>query len=104
MGESVPGGILGGGEPHRVRDAPVGVADDVRAEGVDARGILEMSFETTSDVLVTFTTKEYSPTAGEVVYPVDSLMPVKGVHEVPVREGGRGVAEHAVGGSFSAVR
>jgi len=39
-----------------------------------------------------------------LVYPVDSLMPVKGVHEVPVREGGRGVAEHAVGGSFSAVR
>lgn len=63
-----------------------------------------VSFETTSDVLVTFTTKEYNPTAGEVVYPVDSLMPVKGVHEVPVREGGRGVAEHAVGGSFSAVR
>lgn len=27
--------------------------------------------ETTSDVLVRFTTKEYNPTAGEVVYPVD---------------------------------
>ena len=63
--------------------------------------------ETTSDVLVRFTTKEYNPTAGEVVYPVDpvvSLMPVKGVHEVPVREGGRGGAEQAVGGSFSGVR
>ena len=63
--------------------------------------------ETTSDVLVTFTTKEYNPTAGEVVYPVypvDSLMPVKGVHEVAVREGGRGGAEQAVGGSFSGVR
>lgn len=66
-----------------------------------------VSLETTSDVLVRFTTKEYNPTAGEVVYPVDpvdSLMPVKGVHEVPVREGGRGGAEQAVGGSFSGVR
>ena len=66
-----------------------------------------VSLETTSDVLVRFTTKEYNPTAGEVVDPVDpvdSLMPVKGVHEVAVREGGRGGAEQAVGGSFSAVR
>ena len=63
-----------------------------------------MSLETTSDVLVRFTTKEYTRTAGEVMYPVDSLMPVKGVHEVPVREGGRGGAEQGVGGSFSGVR
>ena len=66
-----------------------------------------MSLETTSDVLVRFTTKEYKRTAGEVMYPVDpvdSLMPVKGVHEVPVREGGRGGAEQGVGGSFSGVR
>ena len=69
-----------------------------------------VSLETTSDVLVRFTTKEYNPTAGEVVDPVDpvdpvdSLMPVKGVHEVAVREGGRGGAEQAVGGSFSGVR
>lgn len=66
-----------------------------------------MSLETTSDVLVRFTTKEYKRTAGEVMYPVDpvdSLMPVKGVHEVAVREGGRGGAEQGVGGSFSGVR
>ena len=69
-----------------------------------------MSLETTSDVLVRFTTKEYKRTAGEVmspvdpVDPVDSLMPVKGVHEVAVGEGGRGGAEQGVGGSFSGVR
>lgn len=66
-----------------------------------------MSLETTSDVLVRFTTKEYKRTAGEVMYPVDpvdSLMPVKGVHEVAVGEGGRGGAEQGVGGSFSGVR
>ena len=62
--------------------------------------IMGVSLETTSDVLVRFTTKEYNPTAGEV----DSLMPVKGVHEVAVREGGRGGAEQAVSGSFSGVR
>ena len=69
--------------------------------------IMGVSLETTSDVLVRFTTKEYNPTAGEAVYPVypvDSLMPVKGVHEVAVREGGRGGAEQAVSGSFSGVR
>ena len=32
-----------------------------------------VSLETTSDVLVRFTTKEYNPTAGEVVYPVDPV-------------------------------
>lgn len=66
-----------------------------------------MSLETTSDVLVRFTTKEYKRTAGEVMYPVDpvdSLMPVKGVQEVAVGEGGRGGAEQGVGGSFSGVR
>ena len=41
-----------------------------------------VSFESLSDVLLSFTTKEYNPTAGEVVYPVDSLMPVNGVIEV----------------------